>query len=64
MTKQKATGIFHIQDANRNQLAKDPGNYPLEYYDQAAAQIEANRKTTYTGRHHVVVRSEKGPKKL
>jgi hypothetical protein len=55
-----STAIFQIRDTSAGAIVLDAGGkFPLEYYDQAAAQIEANRLTATTKRQHVVVRAER-----
>lgn len=58
-----ASGVWQIIDSGTGKPALDAdGVWPLEYYDVIAAQVEANRLTTSTGRRHTVVKVADAPK--
>lgn len=53
----QAKGAWQIIDNTTGRAVLDAdGVWPLEYYDEAAAQVEANKRTTSTRRQHTVVK--------
>lgn len=58
----KAKGVWQIIDSGTGKPALDAdGVWPLEYYSEQTAQVEANRLTTSTGRRHTVVQAAGDP---